>query len=236
MRKETFILKLNWKSVITRLSDKQAGVLLKAIYEYVESGVTAGIDDEKVGMALEFIKLDIDTFSESYNRKVKANAENGKKGGAPKGNSNALKQPKTSQTTENKPNKPNKPNDNDNDNDNVFLEEEGKNPPTQTTSEKPTEKPIEPVGSEKVQIAAREAWEDKGWREAVCMGNNLSMENLTLWMAKYNASLMNDVIHDFSTRTYKKMFGGWLSGQMAKGYKLPPKENEPQRTHTIKTI
>ena len=54
--------------------------------------------------------MDID--EEKYNKKRSKNSQNGRKGGAPKGNQNAKKQPKTTQ---------NKHNDNDNDNDNVLL-------------------------------------------------------------------------------------------------------------------
>ncbi|MDR2065715.1 MAG: DUF6291 domain-containing protein [Prevotellaceae bacterium] len=73
-------------------------------------------------VAFNFIKDDIQRQKQSYQSVVLKNKENGKKGGAPKGNQNAKKQrdeelekqPKTTQ------NNPNNPNDNDNDNDNDF--------------------------------------------------------------------------------------------------------------------
>lgn len=98
MGKETFIIKTRYKSVITKLSDKQAGILFKMLFEYVENGVNAGSIDDKVDTAFEFIKLDLDSFKDSYNKKVEANRLNGQKGGAPKGNSNAKKE-----TTQNNP-------------------------------------------------------------------------------------------------------------------------------------
>lgn len=89
--KDTFILKTKYGSIINRLSDKQAGVLFKMLFNYVENGANAGSTDERVDMAFEFIKMDLDAFSESYQKKVEANKKNGKRGGNPnfvKGKSN----------------------------------------------------------------------------------------------------------------------------------------------------
>lgn len=79
--KETFILKTKYGSVINKLSDKQAGILFKMLFEYVENGVNAGSKDDKIDMALEFIKLDLEAFNKSYEKRITANRENGKKGG-----------------------------------------------------------------------------------------------------------------------------------------------------------
>ena len=125
--KETFLIKLNYKSIVNKLSDKQAGILFKMLFEYVESGVNAGSTDDKIDMAFEFMKLDLDYFDKKYNNKVNQNRENGKKGGNPnfvKGQRNPY------YITEHNRTLPNitehKLNDNDNDN-----EGEGDNiPPT----------------------------------------------------------------------------------------------------------
>ena len=132
--KDTFILKTKYGSVVNKLSDKQAGVLFKMLFEYVENGANAGSTDEKVEMAFEFIKLDLDAFSESYQKKLAVNKENGKKGGNPnfvKGKSNPYYEKKDNPNitednptlpniTEDNPTLPNitedNPNDNDNDN------------------------------------------------------------------------------------------------------------------------
>jgi len=78
----------------------------------------------------------------------------------------------------------------------------------------------DPVGSEAVQDAARKSFNDGLWVENTCMAYSLSPDDLKKWMARYNASICNDVIYDFSDRVYKKMFGGWLSVQRSKGYSL----------------
>lgn len=77
---------------------------------------------------------------------------------------------------------------------------------------------IEPIGSDVTIAAARQAWEDQGWRENTCMGNGIKDTELRKWMSSYNASIMNDTIPNFTVNVYKKMFGGWLQRQKAKGY------------------
>ena len=124
--KDTFILKTKYGSIINRLSDKQAGVLFKMLFNYVENGANAGSTDERVDMAFEFIKMDLDAFSESYQKKVETNKENGKRGGNPnfvKGKSNPYyKEKDNPNITEDNRTLPkiteDNPNDNDNDNDN----------------------------------------------------------------------------------------------------------------------
>jgi len=128
--KDTFILKTKYGSIINRLSDKQAGVLFKMLFNYVENGANAGSTDERVDMAFEFIKMDLDAFSESYQKKVETNKENGKRGGNPnfvKGKSNPYyKEKDNPNITEDNRTLPkiteDNPNDNDNDNDISFLE------------------------------------------------------------------------------------------------------------------
>lgn len=82
------------------------------------------------------------------------------------------------------------------------------------------------IGSEKTKEIAKKVWSDEIWREQVCMGNNLSSEHLRLWMAKFNASVMNDSIKNFSDKSYKKMFQGWVDLQKSKGVKVGSIENK----------
>lgn len=60
--KDTFIIKTKYKGIINKLSDKQAGALLKMIFEYVESGANAGSNDDKIDMAFDFIRIDLDDY------------------------------------------------------------------------------------------------------------------------------------------------------------------------------
>ena len=110
--KNTFIMKMDYESVVEEMSDKQAGMLIKAIYKYVATGdAQAWLSDVEVKMAFRFIKNDLDAFSQKYDETCARNAENAKKGGAKKGNQNARKnnrsvekQPKTTERLKNNPN------------------------------------------------------------------------------------------------------------------------------------
>jgi hypothetical protein len=122
--KETFILKRSYGSVFNELSDKQAGVLIKAVFEYIATGgIPAGLNDGEIKMALKFICQDIESFNQSYQNRCETNRRNGGMGGAPRGNQNAKKKEvaeaeKTTETTETTEWLKNNPNDNDCDNDN----------------------------------------------------------------------------------------------------------------------
>lgn len=91
------------------LNAEQIGRLMVALFEY-EDGGDPEVDDD-IGMAFDFLSLQARIDRDKYEERCRINKANGSKGGAPKGNQNARKQPK-------QPNaKKNNPNDNDNDND-----------------------------------------------------------------------------------------------------------------------
>lgn len=96
----------------------------------------------------------------------------------------------------------------------------GETKPETPPLENPPDIKPEPVGSERAQKAAHESWRDEGWRNNICMAQSLNVDELKKWMAAFNASISNDVIHEFDSRAYRKMFGGWLSRQKSKGYAL----------------
>jgi len=68
--------------LIKELTDEQSGKLIKAIGLYSE-GVMPEIDDLLVKGIFISIRRDFDLQSENYQKKVKANRENGSKGGRP---------------------------------------------------------------------------------------------------------------------------------------------------------
>lgn len=116
--KDTFIIKTKYKGIINKLSDKQAGALLKMIFEYVESGANAGSNDDKIDMAFDFIRIDLDAFSNSYQKKIEINRVNGSRGGRPKSQFENPNKPVGYYETERLKNNPNEL-DNDNETDNV---------------------------------------------------------------------------------------------------------------------
>jgi hypothetical protein len=68
------------------------------------------------------------------------------------------------------------------------------------------------------------------------MGNQLKPDDLQKWMAQFNASICNDVMPDFSESKYKKLFGGWLNRQKAKGYTLSESKPQSAQSSSLKTL
>jgi hypothetical protein len=78
----TIIYKTHFELMNT-LTDAQAGLLIKAIGIYC-SGVMPTFNDQLVQGIFLGLRHDFDTQAENYEKKVKANRENGKSGGRPK--------------------------------------------------------------------------------------------------------------------------------------------------------
>jgi predicted component of type VI protein secretion system len=92
--KETFVLRTEWYSSIEGLSIQDKSEILDAVFLYhMDREDEIQFSSPLGNMCWSFIKPTIDYHTRRYNTSV----ENGKKGGAPKGNSNAKKQPKTTQ-------------------------------------------------------------------------------------------------------------------------------------------
>ena len=75
---------------------------MAALFE-LDSGIDPVVDDDII-MAFEFMSLQQKIDKEKYEHICAVNRENGKKGGAPKGNQNASKQPKQPNAKKNNPN------------------------------------------------------------------------------------------------------------------------------------
>jgi len=176
MQKNSFVLFTKYERIFTDMSDRQAGVLIKAIFHYVATGETMdGLNDVEVKTAFKFVKLDLDYNSKKYIDTCNQNAINGKKGGAPKGNSNARKQPKQPTaclTTETTDRLKNKPNDNDVDVDNDVDIDNNKTPlpPLKEGKrfQKPTVEEIKNYCTERNNSIDAQSffdfYESKGWK------------------------------------------------------------------------
>ena len=99
--KNNFLLPNRLDDIVAKLSDKQAGVLFKSILGYANKGTMAEFEDGMVAVVFEMAKQEIDYNADQYVKTCMRNAENGKLGGAPKGNTNAKKQPTACFTTQN---------------------------------------------------------------------------------------------------------------------------------------
>lgn len=97
------------------LTTEQFGRLMAALFD-LDAGLDPDVDDD-IALAFEFMSLQQKIDREKYEKICEKNRENGKKGGAPKGNKNASKQPKQANGFQNNPN------DNDNDNDKTMIKE-----------------------------------------------------------------------------------------------------------------
>lgn len=79
MAKDTFILYTEQKEVIDKLSDEQAGKLIKAIYEYVETGEMPKLDNVLDLVIIPF-KQNLDRNADKYEETKKKRSEAGKIG------------------------------------------------------------------------------------------------------------------------------------------------------------
>ena len=83
-----FYFNLSYCCMLDLMTDEQAGQLLKAVCNYARGSEEAHApSDPALNMAYQFIVQDIDRAYKKY----RASVLNGRKGGAPKGNKNALK-------------------------------------------------------------------------------------------------------------------------------------------------
>ena len=115
--KTSFILYADQRSYFDKLSNEEAGILIKHIFSYVNDECPEPID-RITDLSFEPIKLQLKRDLKKYEKVVDRNRENGKLGGRP---SKQNKPKKPSGLIEN-PSKPKKAdNDNVNDNDNIKV-------------------------------------------------------------------------------------------------------------------
>lgn len=116
-KKDSFVLYTDQKAVLDKLSDEQAGKLIKAIYEYVENGEMPELDNV-LDLVITPFKTVLDKDKVKYEEVSKARAEAGSRGG--KAKESKEKQNEQLQTNENKTSNCD---DNDNENDNDLKKE-----------------------------------------------------------------------------------------------------------------
>ena len=112
MAKNSFVIYHNYRETLEDLTDEQVGKLFRAIFDYEIDKKEPNFNGE-LKIAFRFIKKDLDLNNDKYESIWERNRKNGQKGGAPKGNQNAKKQPK-------QPKQPDNDNEYDYDNDNEY--------------------------------------------------------------------------------------------------------------------
>ena len=81
----------SWGAAIEKMSNEQAGELIKAIYAY-QKDPDAVPEDPALAFVFELIKQQLDADSQRYKEACAARSEAGKKGGRPKTNASDKKQ------------------------------------------------------------------------------------------------------------------------------------------------
>ena len=76
---------------------------------------------------------------------------------------------------------------------------------------------VEEIGSEKVKEVANLVWQDQIWKEQMCMGLGMKIDELQKWLAMFNSSIASDKIANFDKSSYKKISRGWIQKQKQKG-------------------
>ena len=112
--KKSFLIYHEYKEHLELLSDAELGQFLRGVMAYEITGEVPKFKG-MLQMAFSFVKGNLDRDRVKYEETCDKNRENGKKGGAPKGNNNASKQPKTTERLKKQPKQADNDNDIDND-------------------------------------------------------------------------------------------------------------------------
>ena len=117
MAKDSFILYLEQKQIFEMLTDEEAGQLIKAIFEYEDTGQTVTLD-RSLQIAFLPIKNVLDRNKEKYEKVVERNKKNIEKRWNKEDTKNTTGKNGIPKNTKNTDNDNEHDNDNDNDNDN----------------------------------------------------------------------------------------------------------------------
>lgn len=107
----------SWYDIIKDLPNDDFCELAKAVIEFGITRKNPTFSNQGLFLAFKLIAAELERYEEKGKNYSETQSNNGKKGGAPLGNQNAKKQPKTTQTTQNNPNKVDKDKDKDEDED-----------------------------------------------------------------------------------------------------------------------
>jgi len=116
MEKKAFMFYMNWKNQIDILDDQELRRLINNLINY-HLGNEIELQTKTDILVWQGILPGLEANRDKYDRKVLANRENGKMGGAPKGNGNARKE-------KNNPEQPKQPDKREMTNDNSKMENE----------------------------------------------------------------------------------------------------------------
>jgi len=121
--KQSFIIYKSWEEAFTLLSDAEQAQMMRNLFLWHRNEQPI-LNTPSLQLVWKLIQYNLIQNAENYDRRSETSSKNGKLGGAPKGNKNALKQKYEEFNQPNQPNLTyNKPNDNVNDNGNVNVDD-----------------------------------------------------------------------------------------------------------------
>lgn len=186
----------------------------------VEGRLRTAITDKVWSKITDLLVEDGDKLTHrSVNKRlarILANRENGKKGGAPKGNSNASKQPKQpNETTQNNP---------------PYKEKEKENRKEKESEESSHAHAHEVVPELPETDAPKPEWYthtvdelekvlvgSQIWKESVCMQYRIGPGDVDAWIGKFSGHLKASGEETKTLRDGKKHFSSWLRIQLKNG-------------------
>ena len=119
-KKDGLVFYISHYQAVCDLTNEQLGRLFRALFEKQIGNEVVLENDIKI--AFNFINNQLVVDEKKYNARCEIARENGKKGGAPKGNKNALKQPKQPKQPKTTLKEKEKENENENENENVEID------------------------------------------------------------------------------------------------------------------
>ncbi len=121
MEKKSFLFYLNWKDQIDDLDDQELRRLINNLIKY-HLGEEIELPTKIDRIVWNGILPGLEANQDKWDRRVQSNRENGKLGGAPKGNQNANKE----KTTQINPEQPKQPDKREKINENSKMETENR--------------------------------------------------------------------------------------------------------------
>jgi len=121
--KQSFIIYKSWEEAFLILSNEEQAQMFRNLFLWHRNEEPI-LNTPSLKLVWKLIEFNLIKNAENYDKRSETSAINGGKGGAPKGNKNALKQKYDEFNQPNQPNSTyNNPNDNGNGNDRVYVDE-----------------------------------------------------------------------------------------------------------------
>lgn len=121
--KQSFIIYKSWEEAFSLLTIEEQAQMMKNLFLWHRNEQPV-LNTPSLNIVWKLIQFNLIQNAENYDKRSETSAQNGAKGGAPKGNKNALKKKYDEFNQPNQPNLTyNNPNDNVNDNGNVDVDE-----------------------------------------------------------------------------------------------------------------